>query len=143
MLTIMSVWANASPPSVILYGDRPYAGGLLRASPARHVPPRPIQEGRALASCIVDRVRVKVIKDGKNKGTRVPAADLGTMLTSEAFLQQFPPVDEVTRVPLYLPPISCSLNPATTTVAWEIESSTLVTRRALSGPTRRLRNSSM
>lgn len=85
-----------------LYRNTDYACGLLLASKSPNVPLRLIQEGRVLASVIVDRIRVKTIKDGKTKGTRVPSADLGTMLASEAFLQKFSPVDEVTRVPLYL-----------------------------------------
>ena len=86
-----------------LYRNTAYAGGLLLASKSRNVPPKPILDGRALAAVIVDRIRIKVFKDGKVKGSRVPSADLGTMLVSEVFLQKFKPIDEVTRVPRYLP----------------------------------------
>ena len=86
-----------------LYRNTAYAGGLLLASKSANVPPRAIFDGRSLAAVIVDRVRVTVNKDGNLKGNRIPTSDLGTMLATEVFLQQFQPIDEVTRVPLYLP----------------------------------------
>lgn len=86
-----------------LYRNTAYAGGLLLASKSANVPPRVILDGRSLAAVIVDRIRVKVKKGGNLKGSRIPSSDLGTMLASEIFLQKFKPIDEVTRVPLYLP----------------------------------------
>ena len=86
-----------------LYRNTAYAGGLLLASKSKNVPPRPILDGRTLAAAIVDRVRIRVVKDEKAKGRRVPSSDLGTMLVSEVFLQKFRAIDEVTRIPLYMP----------------------------------------
>lgn len=46
---------------------------------------------------------MRVIKDGKEVGGRVPAGHLATIIESEAFLQCFLPVDTVTTTPVYLP----------------------------------------
>ena len=86
-----------------LYRNTAYAGGLLLASESTNVPLRAILDGRSLAAVIVDRIRVKVVNGEKSKGTRIPSSDLGTMLAAEVFLQKFKAIDEVTRVPLYLP----------------------------------------
>jgi len=86
-----------------LYRNTAYAGGLLLAAKSGNIPPKPILDGRALAPVIVDRLRIRVMKGGEAKGSRIPSSDLGTMLATEVFLQKFDPIDEVTRVPLYLP----------------------------------------
>jgi hypothetical protein len=52
---------------------------------------------------IADRVRVRVVKKGNSTGGSIAERHLKAALASEAFLQEFRPVDEVVRVPLYLP----------------------------------------
>ena len=79
-----------------------YASALLLAAKTPNIPPTPIRTAAALAAVIADRVPVVVVKDGKSKGSRIPSAHLATMLSTELFLQEFRPVDLVTRVPMYL-----------------------------------------
>ncbi len=86
-----------------IYRRSRYAGGLLHCPPQANVMPRVIEAGRDLAPLIVDRVRVRVVKSGNTKGTSIPVSQLTTMLRSEAFLQEFRPLDEVVRVATYLP----------------------------------------
>jgi len=86
-----------------LYRRPAYAGGLLRALARPDVEPVVIDAGKDLASIIVDRVRVRVIKGGNTRGTLIPAAHLDAMLHAEVFLQQFKAVDGVVRVPHFLP----------------------------------------
>lgn len=90
-----------------LYRATPYGGGLVFASPAPNIPPTPVKAPGQLEAILADRLPVKVIsKDGKLKGWGVPAKHLKTMLASEAFLQQFRPVDQVDKVSRYLPDFS-------------------------------------
>ena len=78
-----------------------HGSGLIQLlSSAKHAT---ISKGADLLPVIVDRVRVLVMKEGKVKGSRINAADLNAMLSREAFLGQFIPVDRLTAVPLYLP----------------------------------------
>ena len=75
--------------------------GLIVVRPGiRHIE---IMKGADLFPIVVDRVRVTVIKDGKNKGSQIPSAHLNAMLKAEAFLGQFQAVDLVTKTPMYLP----------------------------------------
>ena len=75
--------------------------GLIVVRPGiRHIE---IMKGVDLFPIVVDRVRVTVIKDGKNKGSQIPSAHLNAMLKAEAFLGQFQAVDLVTKTPMYLP----------------------------------------
>lgn len=62
-----------------------------------------VTKGADLLPVIVDRLRVRVLKDGKIKGSTIAAAHLNAMLKSETFLGTFPAVDYVTKVPVYLP----------------------------------------
>lgn len=55
-----------------------------------------------LASVIVDRVRLQVIRGGKVSRS-IPAADLRTMLGSKLFLREFRSLDLVVGSPMYLP----------------------------------------
>lgn len=90
-----------------LYRATPYGGGLIFTSPAPNIPPTPVEAPGQLEAILADRLPVKVIsKDGKLKGWGVPAKHLKTMLASEAFLQQFRPVDQVDKVSKYLPDFS-------------------------------------
>lgn len=89
-----------------IYRNTPYAGGLLLASVNPRVPPTPIQDAAALAPVILDRVRIRVLKDGKTRGGMIPAGDLKIMLRSEAFLRAFRPVDSVDRRSRYLDDIT-------------------------------------
>ena len=75
--------------------------GLIVVRPGnRHIE---IMKGADLFPIVVDRVRVTVIKDGKNKGSQIPSTHLNAMLKAEAFLGQFQAVDLVTKTPMYLP----------------------------------------
>jgi hypothetical protein len=62
---------------------------------------RLITKASQLAPIIVDCLTMKVMKEGKVVSELPSAAHLNAMLRSEVFLQQFPPVDRVTRAPLY------------------------------------------
>src|SRR5262249_39433645 len=86
-----------------LYRRPGHASGLWLASNEPNIEPEVIVTGDRLGSLIGDRVRVRVVKDGNSKGSSIPAAHLKMMLRSEVFLQRFRPIDEVIRVPLYLP----------------------------------------
>jgi hypothetical protein len=81
-----------------------YADGLIPASRHPNVPPTTVKDPALLASIIADRLKVRRTKDDKLKGSTVPSSQLAIMLTAESFLQQFPPVDRVTAVPLHLAP---------------------------------------
>lgn len=85
-----------------LFRNTAYAGGLLLASPVPHVPPTPIKDGKGLDAIIADRQRVRVLKRGNVTARGVPSRHLKTMLESEAFLQQFRPVDTVEKTSKYL-----------------------------------------
>lgn len=84
-----------------VYRSSVYGGGLILAPGHPNVPPTPLRDPGHLQAIIVDRVIVKVVKDGKSKGGAISATHLRTMLRSEAFLQQFQPVDQVTDRPMY------------------------------------------
>jgi hypothetical protein len=86
-----------------IYRRPGYAGGLLLAPERPNIEPTVIDSSRRLASIVVDRVRVRVLKGGNTRGNRIAANHLSTMLGSEAFLQQFRPVDDVVKVAHYLP----------------------------------------
>ena len=76
-------------------------GGLVRLfRDGKHAQ---INKGSELLPVIVDRVPVRVIKDGKSKGSKIDAVHLNAMLQSEAFLDHFFPVDHISTVPMYLP----------------------------------------
>ena len=90
-----------------LFRNPQYGMGLIQLLPfGKHTT---ITKGAELLPVIVDRVQVKVMKDGKVKGSRINAADLNAMLRSEVFLTQFVPVDRLTAVPLYLPDFSLTV----------------------------------
>jgi hypothetical protein len=72
--------------------------------------PVPITKGTDLQPVIVDRVNVIVMKEGKIRGNRINASHLNAMLKSESFLGNFPTVDRVTDVPLYLEDFSLTIN---------------------------------
>jgi hypothetical protein len=77
-----------------------YGGGLILVRPSGM--PTTIERGKELSPVIVDRVPVQVLRNGKLKGGRIPAADLDSMLKSESFLTEFPTVDHVTAHPVYM-----------------------------------------
>ncbi|MHB1426875.1 MAG: hypothetical protein ACYC3I_27275 [Gemmataceae bacterium] len=85
-----------------LYRRPVYAGGLLLAQANPNSEPIIIDTARDLSALLVDRVRVRVQKAGKTRGTSIPSRHLSVMLASEAFLQQFRPIDEIVRVAHYL-----------------------------------------
>jgi hypothetical protein len=84
-----------------IYRSAVYGNGLLLVLPDGK--PVPISKGAELHPVIVDRLRVLVVKDGKSKGSTIPAVHLNAMLRSEKCLGQFRPVDLVTKTPMYLP----------------------------------------
>jgi hypothetical protein len=84
-----------------LFRNTSYGAGLLQLlGDGSHAA---ITKGAELLPVIVDRVPVRVMKDGKIKGNTIPAAHLNAMLRSEKFLGQFRSVDLVTKTPMYLP----------------------------------------
>jgi hypothetical protein len=80
-----------------------YASGLLLASDQPNIEPAVIDTGQRLAGIVVNRVRVRLVKNGNTGGNHVPMQHLKNMVISEVFLQNFRPVDDVTRVAHYLP----------------------------------------
>ncbi|HEY7427514.1 MAG TPA: hypothetical protein VH682_24985 [Gemmataceae bacterium] len=87
-----------------IYRRPEYASGLLLAAAGcPNIAPVIIDKGNRLAAVIADRIRLRVLKEGKTRGHCISASHLNTMLLSEAFLQQFRPVDDVVRVAHYLP----------------------------------------
>lgn len=60
-----------------------------------------IGKGSQLAPLIVDRVSMRVVKEGKVVSELPTAAHLNAMLHAKAFLDQFRPVNEVTRTFFY------------------------------------------
>ena len=69
-----------------IYRNSTYGGGLILGSDHPNVTPTPIVDPAQLLAIIVDRIIVKLVKDGKSKGGIIPAVHLRTMLRSEAFL---------------------------------------------------------
>lgn len=63
---------------------------------------RLITKGTQLAPVVVDRVRMRVEKEGKIVNELPTSSHLTAMLFSEEFLGQFVPVDEVTKTPFFL-----------------------------------------
>ena len=86
-----------------LYRATPYGGGLILASTSPNIPPTPIKDPAQFAAVIADRQRVRVIKNGNITGNSVPTKHLKTLLSSEVFLREFPPVDIVESRSRYLP----------------------------------------
>lgn len=83
-----------------LYRDGEHGLALLQVLPNGR--PRLIAKGAALAPVIVDRVRVRVTKEGKLVSELPTSAHLNAMLRSEAFLSNFLPLDEVATHPVYM-----------------------------------------
>ena len=82
-----------------LYRQHADGHGLVQVAGGK---PRSITKGSQLAPLIVDRIKMVVEKEGKTVAELPTAAHLAAMLQSEAFLQQFTPVDVVTAHPVYL-----------------------------------------
>ena len=78
-----------------------YGNGLVVIPPDGKA--KLVNKGADLASIIMDRVPVQVLKDGKPKGNKIAAAHLNTMVHAESFLGQFRAVDLVTPTPLFSP----------------------------------------
>jgi hypothetical protein len=86
-----------------LFRHPDHGSGLLlvvRGGKPRAVP---VMTNSELLAVVNDRLRITVVADGKPKGGRIPPAELGSMLKSEVFLQQFRPLDRVIEHPQYLP----------------------------------------
>ena len=83
-----------------LYRDGEHGLALLQVLPNGR--PRQIAKGAALAPVIVDRIKMRVKKEGKLVSELPTAAHLGAMLRSEAFVTNFLPLDEVTTHPVYM-----------------------------------------
>ncbi len=74
-------------------------GGLTQLLPSgNHTV---IVKGSQLLPIIVDRIKLRVLRDGKTVGSKPDAADLNAMLASESFLGQFQEIDVFTRTPLF------------------------------------------
>lgn len=85
-----------------VYRAPDYAGGLVLGSQDPNVPPLQIINGGQLAPVILDRVHIRVFKNGKPKGSQIGASYLNTLLRTEIFLQEFAPLDAVVTTPMYL-----------------------------------------
>src|SRR5207247_1793279 len=83
-----------------LYRNRADGQGLIQVS--SNGDSRLITKAAQLAPVIVDRLTMKVTKEGKLVGELPSAAHLNAMLRSEAFLGEFRPVDQVAKNPIYL-----------------------------------------
>ncbi len=83
-----------------LYSNPIYGNGLTMVLPDGE--PVQITKGIELAPVIADRLKVRVMKDGKSKGTTVTAAHLNAMLRSKKFLAAFRPADSITKTPMCL-----------------------------------------
>jgi len=83
-----------------LFRSPQYGSGLILLLP--NGKPVPIEKGDGLLPVIIDRVPVQIIRDGKPKGGRIPAADLNAMLKSESFLCSFRTVDRISTHPVCL-----------------------------------------
>lgn len=83
-----------------LYRNKEDGHGLIQVLATGKA--RLISKGTQLAPVIVDRVRMRVEKEGKPVSELPTSAHLSAMLHSEEFLGQFPPVDEVTKTPFFL-----------------------------------------
>lgn len=86
-----------------LYRDPDFASGLVLVVPGEHPQQVPVRANNDLLAVTNDRLRITVVQDGKAKGGRIPPAELGSMLKSEVFLQEFPPLDRLVTQPLFLP----------------------------------------
>jgi hypothetical protein len=86
-----------------LYRDGAHGNALLLVPEDASTPIRKINKAPNLAQVLADRLRVRVSKKGNTTSRQVAAKQLGIMLGSDAFLQEFAVVDTVTRVPMYLP----------------------------------------
>jgi hypothetical protein len=83
-----------------LFRSPGYGNGLTLLLPnGRTIP---IDKGVGLLPVIIDRVPVRIIRDGKPKGGRIPAAHLNSMLMSESFLCNFRSVDRISTHPVLL-----------------------------------------
>ena len=83
-----------------LFRDRADGHGLIHVTPDGNA--RRIVKGADLAPLIVDRVKMRMLKEGKLVSELPTASHLNAMLQSETFLQQFRPLDEVAKEPIYL-----------------------------------------
>jgi hypothetical protein len=86
-----------------LFRNTGYGEGLLLASSVPQIPPTKILDASILDAIVTDRLRIRVVKDGKFKGSALSTRVLKVALASESFLQQFLPVDRVERRSSYLP----------------------------------------
>lgn len=87
-----------------LFSRSGYESGLLLVR--RDGSTRLVTTAADLAPVIVDRVALTLSLDGKQKGSKLSAAHMNAMLQTEAFLSEFPMVDRVSKVALYLPDYS-------------------------------------
>jgi hypothetical protein len=86
-----------------LYRHPDFGSGLVLVVPGKYPRQVPVLTNNDLLAVTNDRLRITVVQDGKAKGGRIPPAELGSMLKSEVFLQEFPPLDRLIIQPLFLP----------------------------------------
>ena len=96
-------------PSGDLFRNPFYGSGLILALPDGES--RVVTKGADFWPIIVDHgISVRVVRNGKNKGREIPTRTLDHMLKTELFLRNFDAVDQVTKVPLYLPDFTLTTN---------------------------------
>ncbi|GAB4138405.1 MAG: hypothetical protein Tsb009_06610 [Planctomycetaceae bacterium] len=83
-----------------LYRNKEDGHGLIHVLPSGET--RLVTKSSELGPIIVDRVRMRVVKEGKVVSELPSASHLNAMLRSEVFLKQFLPADEVTPTSFYL-----------------------------------------
>ena len=71
------------------------SGTMAREAAVYGVPAVSFFPNNDLLAVTNDRWRITVVQDGKPKGGRIPSPDLGSMLKSEVFLREFPPLDRL------------------------------------------------
>lgn len=84
-----------------LFRQPQYGDGLVMLLPGEKTVD--VKKGTDLAPIIVDRVRVRILKEGKTKGGQISASHLNAMLRSNTFLKHFLTVDYVTPRALFMP----------------------------------------
>ena len=86
-----------------LFRNTGYGEGLLLASSVPQIPPTKILDASILDAIVTDRLRIRVVRDGKFKSSALSTRYLKVALSTELFLRQFHPVDRVDRSAGYLP----------------------------------------
>jgi hypothetical protein len=83
-----------------LYRNAEVGYGLIQVLPTGDS--RLITKGKDICPIIVDQMHMQLVKAGKYAGDMPSSRHLDAMLHAESFLQEFMPLDAITRTPFYL-----------------------------------------